>query len=60
MQTLIPVLIKLAARKEDGIHEVSVSSFPRIFRYIGLFTSDNDIKVRNCEDGGLHIFKLSH
>ncbi|KAK7570769.1 hypothetical protein V9T40_010136 [Parthenolecanium corni] len=44
VQTLIPVLIKLAARKEDGIHEVSVSSFPRIFRYIGLFTSDNDIK----------------
>lgn len=56
VQTLIPVFLKLAGRKEDGIHEVSASSFPRIFRYIGLFTTDSDIKVRHREYWIIHIW----
>lgn len=39
------MIVKLANRKEDTIHETLADSLPSILKHIGLFTSDYDIRV---------------
>lgn len=45
VQTLVPIISKIAARKEESVVETLAESLPNIFKHIGLFSSDNDIKV---------------
>ncbi len=45
VQMLIPVIVRISERKEESIHETLRDSLPNILKHIGLFTSDNDIKV---------------
>ncbi|XP_065225356.1 huntingtin isoform X2 [Planococcus citri] len=44
VQTLVPIISKIAARKDVSIVETLAESLPNIFKHIGLFSSDNDIK----------------
>lgn len=51
VQTLVPSIVKIAGKKEESIIETLADSIPKIFRHIGLFSADNDIKVKKVEEG---------
>jgi len=44
---LIPCLIHIARRKEEPVLETLAAAMPKIFRALGNFTTDNDIKVNH-------------
>lgn len=43
----MPIIAKIAARKDESIVETLAESLPNILKHIGLFSSDNDIKVNS-------------
>lgn len=44
VQNLLPCLLVIAKREEESVHETLALSIPNIFKVIGVFTQDNDIK----------------
>lgn len=46
LKTLIPIFVKLSARNEESVHETLAESLPSIFQHVGLFMTDNDVRVR--------------
>ena len=45
-QKLIPCLIEISKREEESIHETLASSFEQIFKVLGVFVQDNNLKVK--------------
>lgn len=43
---LFPSLIRITGRAEEAIHETLATSFPKLLKSLGLFSPDNEIKVR--------------
>lgn len=43
---LVPCIINIAQRTEESVLETLASAIPKIFKALGSFTSDNDVKVR--------------
>ncbi|EEB19481.1 huntingtons disease protein huntingtin, putative [Pediculus humanus corporis] len=43
-QKLIPCLIEISKREEESIHETLASSFEQIFKVLGVFVQDNNLK----------------
>lgn len=51
MVNLIPCIIHIARRTEEPVLETLAAAMPKIFKALGNFTSDNDVKVgRICMD----------
>jgi hypothetical protein len=49
VMNLIPCIIHIARRTEEPVLETLAAAMPKIFKALGNFTSDNDVKVcRNC------------
>jgi hypothetical protein len=42
---LIPCIIHIARRTEEPVLETLAAAMPKIFKALGNFTSDNDVKV---------------
>jgi len=42
---LIPCIIHIARRTEESVLETLAAAMPKIFKALGNFTSDNDVKV---------------
>jgi hypothetical protein len=42
---LIPCIIHIAQRTEEPVLETLAAAMPKIFKALGNFTSDNDVKV---------------
>lgn len=46
VQSLFPSLLLIAKREEENVHETLSLSLANIFRVLGVFTNDNEIKVK--------------
>lgn len=42
---LMPCLIQISKRPEEPVQETLANAMPQIFRALGLFTTDKDVKV---------------
>jgi len=45
VMNLIPCIIHIARRTEESVLETLAAAMPKIFKALGNFTSDNDVKV---------------
>ena len=60
VMNLIPCIIHIARRTEEPVLETLAAAMPKIFKALGNFTSDNDVKVcRNCRYM-LYAFAISN
>ena len=42
---LLPCLASLASRPEEAVHEALAQALPQLFRVLGSFTNDNEVKI---------------
>lgn len=49
VSNLVPCIIQIAKRTEEPVLETLANALPKIFKALGNFTMDNDIKVNHFQ-----------